>query len=197
MGGYTTYTLPKATDGTLQLEIRRCRFTSMETNKMAETFGERFQRLRKERGLTQDRIAEAVNVSSQAVSKWENDINMPDITLLLPLSELLGVTTDELLGKEKHEVMIIEDPEKKKDIMKMMFRIKVSTTEGDKVNIQLPMALIKIAIDSGMSMPQVSGKVDLTQFDWKQILDLVEQGVIGEIVKVDTAEGDQVSIIIE
>ena len=156
---------------------------------MAETFGERFQRLRKERGLTQDRIAEAVNVSSQAVSKWENDINMPDITLLLPLSELLGVTTDELLGKEKHEVMIIEDPEKKKDIMKMMFRVKV--------NIQLPMALIKIAIDSGMSMPQVSGKVDLTQFDWKQILDLVEQGVIGEIVKVDTAEGDQVSIIIE
>ena len=86
---------------------------------------------------------------------------------------------------------------KKKDIMKMMFRVKVNTTEGDKVNIQLPMALIKIAIDSGMSMPQVSGKVDLTQFDWKQILDLVEQGVIGEIVKVDTAEGDQVSIIIE
>ena len=164
---------------------------------MAETFGERFQRLRKERGLTQDRIAEAVNVSSQAVSKWENDINMPDITLLLPLSELLGVTTDELLGKEKHEVMLIEDPEKKKDIMKMMFRVKVNTTEGDKVNIQLPMALIKIAIDSGMSMPQVSGKVDLTQFDWKQILELVEQGVIGEIVKVDTAEGDQVSIIIE
>ena len=93
--------------------------------------------------------------------------------------------------------MIIEDPEKKKDIMKMMFRVKVNTTEGDKVNIQLPMALIKIAIDSGMSMPEVSGKVDLTQFDWKQILDLVEQGVIGEIVKVDTAEGDQVSIIIE
>ena len=197
MGGYTTYTLLGATDGTLQFEVRRCRFTSTETKKMAETFGERFQRLRKERGLTQDRIAEAVNVSSQAVSKWENDINMPDITLLLPLSELLGVTTDELLGKEKHEVMIIEDPEKKKDIMKMMFRIKVSTTEGDKVNIQLPMALMKIAIDSGMSMPEVSGKVDLTQFDWKQILDLVEQGVIGEIVKVDTAEGDQVSIIIE
>ena len=142
---------------------------------MAETFGERFQRLRKERGLTQDRIAEAVNVSSQAVSKWENDINMPDIALLLPLSELLGVTTDELLGKEKHEVMIIDDPNKKKDLMKMMFRVKVNTVEGDKVNIQLPMALIKIAIDSGMSMPQVSGKVDLTQFDWKQILDLVEQ----------------------
>ena len=69
MGGYTTYTLLGATDGTLQFEVRRCRFTSKEKKKMAETFGERFQRLRKERGLTQDRIAEAVNVSSQAVSK--------------------------------------------------------------------------------------------------------------------------------
>ena len=164
---------------------------------MTETFGERFQRLRKEKGLTQDKIAEAVNVSSQAVSKWENDINMPDITLLLRLSEILGVTTDELLGKENHEVMIIKDPDKKKDIMKMMFRVKVNTIDGDKVNVQLPMALIKVAIESGMSMPQVSGKIDLSQFDWKQILELVEQGVIGEIVKVDTAEGDYVSIIIE
>lgn len=164
---------------------------------MAETFGERFQRLRKEKGLTQDRIAEAVNVSSQAVSKWENDINMPDITLLLKLAEILGVTTDELLGKENHEVMIVKDPEKKKDLMKMMFRVKVNTTDDDRVNVQLPMALIKVAIDSGLSMPNVSGKVDLSQFDWKQILDLVEQGVIGEIVKVDNAEGDQVSIIIE
>lgn len=164
---------------------------------MTETFGERFQRLRKEKGLTQDNIAEAVNVSSQAVSKWENDINMPDITLLLRLSEILGVTTDELLGKENHEVMIIKDPDKKKDIMKMMFRVKVNTIDGDKVNVQLPMALIKVAIESGMSMPQVSGKIDLSQFDWKQILELVEQGVIGEIVKVDTAEGDHVSIIIE
>ena len=147
--------------------------------------------------MTQDRIAEAVNVSSQAVSKWENDINMPDITLLLKLAEILGVTTDELLGKENHEVMIVKDPEKKKDLMKMMFRVKVNTTDGDRVNVQLPMALIKVAIDSGLSMPNVSGKVDLSQFDWKQILDLVEQGVIGEIVKVDNAEGDQVSIIIE
>ena len=163
---------------------------------MAESFGQRFQRLRKERGLTQDRIAELVNVSSQAVSKWENDINMPDISLLLPLSDLLGTSVDELLGKEKHEVMIVEEKEKK-DIMKMMFSVKVLTADGDRVNVQLPMALIKVAIESGMKMPQVSGKVDLNQFDLKEILSLVEQGVIGEIVNVDTAEGDKVSIIIE
>ena len=159
--------------------------------------GKRIKNLRAKRGITQEALAGALGVTAQTVSKWENDINMPDITLLLKLAEILGVTTDELLGKENHEVMIVKDPEKKKDLMKMMFRVKVNTTDGDRVNVQLPMALIKVAIDSGLSMPNVSGKVDLSLFDWKQILDLVEQGVIGEIVKVDTAEGDQVSIIIE
>ena len=48
-----------------------------------------------------------------------------------------------------------------------------------------------------MEMPEISGKVDLRQFDWTMIMDLVEQGVIGEIVSVDTAEGDKVSIIVE
>lgn len=164
---------------------------------MKETFGARFQRLRKQKNLTQDQIAEMVNVSSQAVSKWENDINMPDISLLLRLSEILGVSTDTLLGKEETGVIMVSDPKEKKDIMKMMFRVRVHTVDGDRVNVQLPMALIKMAVDSGMAMPQVSGKVDLAQFDWNQIISLVEQGVIGEIVSVDTAEGDKVSIIIE
>ena len=39
---------------------------------MKETFGQRFLRLRKEKGLTQDQIAQRVNISPQAVSKWEN-----------------------------------------------------------------------------------------------------------------------------
>ena len=67
---------------------------------MTETFGQRFSRLRKNKGYTQDDIANKVNVSSQAVSKWENDINMPDVGILLNLGDLLGVSTDELLGKE-------------------------------------------------------------------------------------------------
>ena len=164
---------------------------------MKETFGERFQRLRKERGLTQDAISEMVNVSSQAVSKWENDINMPDISILLRLSEILDTTTDYLLGKEENTVTMVTRPEEKKDFSKMMLKIRVSTLKGDKVNVQLPLVLIKTMMEKGMEMPEISGKVDLRQFDWTMIMDLVEQGVIGEIVSVDTAEGDKVSIIVE
>ena len=67
---------------------------------MKETFGQRFSRLRKAKGMTQEVIAEKMNISPQAVSKWENDLSAPDVSLLLPLAELLGVTTDTLLGKE-------------------------------------------------------------------------------------------------
>lgn len=42
---------------------------------MKETFGQRFVRLRKEKGFTQEDIASKINISAQAVSKWENDIS--------------------------------------------------------------------------------------------------------------------------
>ena len=123
---------------------------------MKETFGERFQRLRKERGLTQDAISEMVNVSGQAVSKWENDINMPDISILLRLSEILDTTTDYLLGKEENTVTMVTRPEEKKDDSKMMLKVKVSTLKGDKVNVQLPLVLIKTMMEKGMEMPEIS-----------------------------------------
>ncbi len=49
---------------------------------MKETFGQRLSRMRKNLGLKQDDIAEKVNISAQAVSKWENDLSAPDISPL-------------------------------------------------------------------------------------------------------------------
>ena len=63
---------------------------------MKETFGQRFARLRKSKGYTQEQIADKVNISYQAVSKWENDISSPDISILGELANILGVTIDEL-----------------------------------------------------------------------------------------------------
>ena len=56
---------------------------------MKETFGQRFARLRKNLGLKQDDIAEKVNISAQAVSKWENDLSAPDISTLPILADIL------------------------------------------------------------------------------------------------------------
>ncbi len=56
--------------------------------------------LRNERGYTQTEVAAALNLTSQAVSKWENGSGMPDVTQLVPLAEFYGVTVDCLLGRK-------------------------------------------------------------------------------------------------
>ena len=62
--------------------------------------------LRKEKNLTQDQLAEQLGVSSRTVSRWETGMNMPDISLLLEIAELYGVTIPELIdGERKSENM--------------------------------------------------------------------------------------------
>ena len=68
---------------------------------MTESFGARFKRLRKNKGLTQEDIAKEFNITPQSVSKWENDLSAPDITILVDLAKLLDVSVDVLLGKEE------------------------------------------------------------------------------------------------
>lgn len=59
--------------------------------------GKQIALLRKNKGLTQEDIARQLNISSQAVSKWENGHTMPELSLLVALSELLGCTIDHIL----------------------------------------------------------------------------------------------------
>ena len=60
--------------------------------------GNRIRELRKNAGLTQEKLAGYLNVSYQTVSKWETGVNTPDLSYLVPLSKILHTTTDELLG---------------------------------------------------------------------------------------------------
>ena len=68
----------------------------LEDNKM--NIGIKIRELRKKRGITQERLAEYLTVSAQAVSKWENGTALPDITLVPKLSAFFGVSTDELFS---------------------------------------------------------------------------------------------------
>ena len=65
-------------------------------------------RLRKKNGYSQEELAEKLNVSRQAVSKWESAQSIPDLGKILQLSELFGVTTDYLLKDELEEEEVIE-----------------------------------------------------------------------------------------
>lgn len=68
-----------------------------------ERFGAFLAVLRKEKGLTQRALAERLYVSDKAVSKWERGLSLPDVALLTPLSEALGVGVAELLRGERAE----------------------------------------------------------------------------------------------
>lgn len=63
--------------------------------------GERVLNYRKAKGLTQGEFGALLGVSAFAVSKWERELCYPDIFLLSDLSDLLGISIDEMMGKER------------------------------------------------------------------------------------------------
>ena len=62
--------------------------------------GDKIAKYRKLKGYTQEQLGELVGVSGQAVSKWERELCYPDIFLLLDISNLIGVSIDEMLKQE-------------------------------------------------------------------------------------------------
>ena len=67
---------------------------------MQMTLGSKIQVLRKEKGLSQEKLATEIGVSRQAVSKWELDESLPDSSKIVAISQLFDVSTDYLLGNE-------------------------------------------------------------------------------------------------
>ena len=98
----------------------------------------------------------------------------------------------------RQDIELIKLPEeKRKDIRDMMLRMKVDTGTGDRVRISVPMALVQVAVETGMAMPQVSGNAALQQIDFAQILSMVEKGVMGNLMEVETNDGTTVYIYVE
>jgi len=65
---------------------------------MTEKMGQIIRRLRKERNLTQEELAELLNISAQAISKWETGSSLPDVSLIVPIASVFGVQIDVLFG---------------------------------------------------------------------------------------------------
>lgn len=164
---------------------------------MKETFGQRIQRLRKKYNMTQEDIASKVNISAQAVSKWENDLSAPDIAILPSLADIFHISLDELLGREVTKAELVP-ADQRKDINSMLIKIIFDSADGDKIRVNLPLAIIKVCIESGASLPKIDGNDILNRVDFEKIFSLVEQGVIGELVTVESAsDGVNMRIIVE
>ena len=147
--------------------------------------------------LTQDQLAEQMGVSSQAVSKWENDLSCPDISLLPSLSDLFGISIDELLRGESQKIVQVLPEGERKDLNKMLLRVRVNTAQGDIIKVNLPLSLVKVGLEIGMQLPEVSNVSALKDIDLEAVLRMAESGVIGKLVEVESANGDNVEITID
>ena len=99
--------------------------------------------------------------------------------------------------REQPQVVKIVEAEVRKPIDKMIMHIIVNGSKGDKVRIHLPMAIVKVGLELGMSTAEINGNNALKNINLEQVFQLVEQGVIGKLVEVESAEGDIVEIFVE
>ena len=67
-----------------------------------EKIGRFISMLRKEKGMTQKELADKLHVSDRTISKWERGAGLPDASLMVALSDLLGITVNELLTGERN-----------------------------------------------------------------------------------------------
>lgn len=168
---------------------------------MNNTLGSRITQKRKALGFTQEELAEKLGVSAQAVSKWENDLSCPDITLLPILAKILSTTIDELLTGKNDEVKYVPEGQRK-PLDELTLYVLMESDKGDKMKITLPLPLVRIALDLGANvLPQIKGMESLKDYDWNEILnqvmDMVERGLIGKIFEAQSADGDIMEIVVK
>lgn len=159
-----------------------------------ETFGQRFQRLRKEKGLTQEDIANKFNITPQSVSKWENDLSTPDIAIISDLASFLGVSVETLLTGKVESVSIKKDI----DLDKAILKIIVHSEDGDEVKINFPLglgdSLLKTFVSK--SLNKLDGDIK-EQIDLDKIIEMVKKGAIGELINIKSSDGDIVIIKVD
>lgn len=100
--------------------------------------------LRKQKGLTQEQIAEKFNVSSRTVSRWENGNNMPDLDVLIEISDFYEVDLRELLdGERRSEKVNNENQEKEETVLKA---VDYANTETERYTKRVHWLLLTGAI---------------------------------------------------
>ena len=129
------------------------------------TLGEKIQQLRKASGLSQEQLAEQLDVSRQSVSKWELNDTVPDVNKLIVISNIFSISIDELL-KDKQPSTVVNDGENKRtttlaEISRLNFAHKQITMGFRIVVIGLLMFVLEymfLPLFGSMQKAQVSGQ---------------------------------------
>ena len=109
------------------------------------TIGQFIAALRKANGMTQQEVADRLNVSNKAVSRWERDECAPDISLLPAIAEMFGITCDELLRGERLSSVAATEPKKPK-AEKQIKALVERTVSGFRTMIYISVAVSLIGL---------------------------------------------------
>ena len=120
-----------------------------------EKIGKFIASCRKEKKLTQEELAEKLNITKNAVSKWERGLSLMDMSLLKPLSEILGVSINEILAGEKIEEKDIEK-KSEENIIKLTELINLKSMKYGIIGMALfSIILMLISFFKGTPMASI------------------------------------------
>lgn len=138
------------------------------------TLGEKIQKLRKEHGLSQEQLAAQLDVSRQAISKWELGESVPDINNVILLSECFQVTTDYLLKND-----IATEKQSDKAIEKQSDKAHLENTATKNIAVIISSAMIVIGLIVGWARGSTDGaKLEYLPFQ------LIAPGIIIQILGI-------------
>lgn len=135
--------------------------------------GEKLFELRKGKGLSQEEVAEKLNVTRQTVSKWETNQSTPDFDKIMPICELYGITTEELLtGKKREEENNFEKVEEKEERPLTKQEVKRKSAEVVSTSVFLyilAVVSIMIAIPVLRMDPIIASAIFLVIVGWATV----------------------------
>lgn len=124
-----------------------------------EEIGKFISSCRKDKGLTQTQLAEMLNITNRAVSKWETGKSCPDVSIMLELCDILGITVNELLSGER---IVMEDYQKKAEenlleLQSKKEKAQKSWSSLEMVWLTITLLLIPVHLAINYFYPENSG----------------------------------------
>ena len=151
---------------------------------MKEFIGEHIAYYRKKAGMTQEQLSEKMGVTAQAVSKWENGLTCPDLDSVARLSEILGVSVEQLIHGDAAvpSVSVVETPQVGRRVL--CIQVQTKTPEVFNVTVRFPVELILKAYEMGCLESLVGDEACFVE----QAIEMIRQGTVGSLVDVETEE---------
>ena len=153
------------------------------------TFAEKLKTIRKQAGMSQEQLAEKLNVSRQAITKWETDAGIPDIENIMAISALFDISIDELLSNEKgakaktdylfESITEYDIDEPKRYDMKFggAKQLALSGYDGEKIRVRL--------VSNTLSTLQNDFKVKIDDIKSRIDVDLIRKNGVTEAASKD------------